>query len=224
LDSDIVVSGGGHTWVFEMEALKILTPNGGDSLTPGETCRVRWCLYTPPRCDSVSLFLRTDTTWFLDTIATGLSPADSTFDWVVPPGPIDSCRVVAIAYGPGWQFDESDAPFRILPGGVAEAATVRVCDWALSVSPNPAPGRAVVRCDVPVASDVSLSLYDATGRKVEVLASGLRAPGRYSVHLGGLGHDPKSADGFRSCPAPGVYFVRLETRGVRIGSKVVLTK
>jgi hypothetical protein len=209
---DIVVSGNSRTWVFEMEAVNVLAPNGGESLAPDDTCLIRWRIYTPPRCDSVSLFLKTDTTvhpgewfWRLDTIATGLAPTDSTFEWVVPPGPVESCRVVAIAYGPGWQYDESDAPFRILPGGVAEVRPLRVRDWALSVYPNPAGERAVVRFDVPVASDINLSLFDASGRQVTELASGLHQPGRYSIPLRPriLSTDP--------CILPsGIYFVRLD--------------
>ncbi|UCG43625.1 MAG: VCBS repeat-containing protein, partial [candidate division WOR-3 bacterium] len=121
--NDIVISGNSHTWILEMEAVKLLYPNGGENLIPGTTHLIRWETYDPPRCDSVSLFLRRDTTWQLDTIATGLAPNDTGFPWVVPPGPVDSCWVVAMAYGPGWQYDESDASLSIEPGGIAEAGS-----------------------------------------------------------------------------------------------------
>jgi hypothetical protein len=226
------VAGGGtkKTVWLEVEAVQVHCPDTVSELRPGDTCLVRWRVYTPPRCDSVSLFLKTDTVvpsgerfWRLDTIATGLAPTESSYTWVVPETTLAWAKILAIAYGPGWQFDESDSAFSITRVGIAAAGLLPPRDWTLAVSPNPVLGRAVVHCDVPVASDVSLSLFDATGRKVAVLASGRHAPGRYSVPLGGLGHDPKSADGFRSCPAPGVHFVRLEAPAVCMSRKVVLS-
>ena len=183
---ELVVSGSGYTWLFELEALQVLNPNGGQSLVPGETCQIHWRVYTPPRCDSVSLFLKTDTTiypgerfWRLDTIVTGLASTDSVYPWVVPSRPSSMARVVAIAYGPGWQYDESDSSFRIV--GIEEVRPAPVRDWALSVSPNPARGRAIVSYDVPRRSAVSLGLYDASGRLIRELASGEKLPGTYEV-------------------------------------------
>ncbi len=226
---ELFVGSCGKISVFEVEAVRILYPDRRETLMAGDTCRIRWRIYTPPRCDSVSLFLKTDTVvpsgerfWRLDTIATGLAPSESSYAWVVPDTTLPWAKVLAIAYGPGWQFDESDSAFAIVPAGIAAGAPVRPRDWALSVSPNPALGRAVVSYDVPVASVVSLNLLDALGRVVAGLASGLHAPGRYSTSLGGLGHDPKSPSGFRSCPAPGVYFLRLQAGPERRVAKVVL--
>jgi hypothetical protein len=209
---DIVVSGNGHTWMFEMEAIKVLAPNGRVSLDPGDTCQIRWRIFTPPRCDSVSLFLRTDSTWNLETIATGLTPTESCFAWVVPPGPVDSCRIVAIAYGPGWQYDESDTAFTILPGGVAEGLGSAPRSWSLSVRPTPAARWAVVRWDVPYRSGIHVGLYDAAGRMVRELASGDVGPGRYAsdVRVSAM------------LPA-GVYFCTLDNGVKRINRKVVLT-
>lgn len=204
------------TCVFEVEAVQVVDPNGGQTLVPGETCSIRWRVFTPPRCDSVSLFLRTDTTivnrfYRLDTIAHGLSPSESTYSWVVPDTTLDSAWIVAIAYGPGWQFDESDSTFAILPGGVAEALQVPPKAWALSVSPNPARGSFNVSCDVPCQCRVSVGVYDADGRLEKGLAEGEFAPGRYKYTM------PHT-----SLPA-GVYFVRLDNGVNRISRKVVLT-
>jgi len=220
--NDMVVSGNLKTSIFEVEAIRVMSPNGGELLEPGQVRVIRWRILTPPRCDSVSLFLRTDSAYQLDTIAHGLSPFDSTYGWTVPDTTLDSCRILAIAYGPGWQYDESDSAFAIGPVGVAAPKLLAPRDWSLSVSPNPAGTRAVVRYDVPVASEVRLSLFDASGRKVTELAAGTHAPGRYSLPLGGLGHDPKSPDGFRSCPAAGIYFLRLEADGQRLVRKLVV--
>jgi hypothetical protein len=120
---------------------------------------------------------------------------------------------VAIAYGPGWQYDESDSAFAIAPPGVAEMPHVRVSDWALTISPNPAPGRVVIGYDIPRRASVRLGLYDAGGRLMQDLVSGEVEPGRYEVPL-----SRKEA-----LPA-GVYFVRLESGDKRLSRKVVLTE
>jgi hypothetical protein len=209
---DIVISGNGHTWMYEMEGVRVLSPKGGQSLVPGESCTIRWRVYTPPRCDSVSLFLRRDSTWDLDTIATGIAPTESSYNWVVSPGPVDSGRIVAIAYGPGWLFDESDSTFSILPGGCEEAPAASLRNWALWVWPNPATSRARVRFDVPHRVNVDVSVLDACGRVVRTLASGELAAGHYERRL----------DAGAALPA-GVYVLRLAADGMRLSRKVVLT-
>jgi hypothetical protein len=212
---DIVAMGDGKISVFEVEAVKVLRPVGGEVFQAGETCKVSWQTFSPPRCDSVSLFLRLDSTYRLDTIAHGLAPADTPYAWVIPDIRADSCWLMAIAYGPGWQYDECDRPFTIRPSGVEETGLGPVRDWALSVSPNPARGRAVVRYDVPVASEVSLSLFDAAGRAVSELATGPHAPGSYSVPLRSPVVSPRS-----SILSSGVYFLKFRAgppAGARAG-------
>ena len=209
---DVVISGNGHTWMYEMEGVRVLAPSGGQSLVPGESCTIRWRVYTPPRCDSVSLFLRRDSTWDLDTIATGIAPTDSSYNWVVSPGPVDSGRIVAIAYGPGWLFDESDSTFSILPGGCEETPAAELRNWALWVWPNPATSQARVRFDVPHQANVDVSVLDACGRVVRTLTAGELAAGHYERRL----------DAGAALPA-GVYVLRLAADGTRLSRKVVLT-
>ena len=215
---ELIVSGSGRTFIFEVDAIQVVSPNGGQVLVRGDTCQIRWRILTPPRCDSVSLFLRSDSNtvngfYRLDTIAHGLSPNESTCSWVVPDTTLDSARVLAIAYGPGWQFDESDSTFRIAPSGVAGPRIAPPRDWALSVSPNPSADRTTVRWDVPRRGSVRVSLHDAAGRLVKELASGAEEPGRYAAE----------ARISSSLPA-GVYFCTLDAGEKRISRKVVLTE
>uniref|UniRef100_A0A7C4GFP5 T9SS type A sorting domain-containing protein n=1 Tax=candidate division WOR-3 bacterium TaxID=2052148 RepID=A0A7C4GFP5_UNCW3 len=188
--NDLVIAGSGKTSVFEVEAIRVLYPNRERELHSGDTCRIRWRIYAPPRCDSVSLFLKTDTVvpqgqrfWRLDTIVTGLSPQDSVFPWVVPAGGDAPGRIVAIAYGPGWQFDESDSAFRIVPGGVTEGRDPRLeVASPLRLFPNPARNR------VRLAGAEDAVLFTPDGRRVAALSPG----GNDIRHL-----------------APGVYFCRV---------------
>ncbi|MBM3323185.1 VCBS repeat-containing protein [candidate division WOR-3 bacterium] len=207
---ELVVGGCSKTSFLEVDPIKVWYPNVVRTLVAGDTVGIWWQLFTPPRCDSISLFLKTDTVvqtgerfWRLDTIVTGLAPTESSFAWVVPDTQLAWAKVLAIAYGPGWQFDESDSAFAIVPAGIEELPRVLVRDWTLSVSPNPAGARAMVSYDVPVASEVSLVLFDAAGRVVSELASGPHQPGSYSILLPSYVLSPHS-----SILSAGVYFLR----------------
>jgi hypothetical protein len=194
-----------RTIVGEVEAIRLLYPTrGGLRFLAGDTCWIRWMLFEPPRCDSVSLFLRTDSVvpegqmfWDLDTITTGLSPSDTTCPWVIPDTALGAAWIVAIAYGPGWQYSASLSPFRIVPSGVAE------CNKPVTLGPLPEPtivGGVLVwsattpslrnvrqNGDCPSGRGPVPALLDISGRKVMELA-----PGPNDIrHL-----------------APGVYFVR----------------
>jgi len=215
--NELIMSGSGRTFIYEVDAIQVLSPNGRQTLVPGETCQIRWLVLTPPRCDSVSLFLRSDTAtingfYRLYTIAHGLSPAESTYSWLVPDTSLDSARIVAIAYGPGWQFDESDSAFAMAVPCVSEAPGQIPPTWALSVDPNPAPihGALSVCYEVPAQTHVSIGMYDSDGRLVRSVREGIVAPGRYETRL------PSG-----SLPA-GVYFCTLDGGDTRINRKAVL--
>jgi hypothetical protein len=211
---EIYVGGDSLLSVLEIEAIRLDRPNAGHAYTVGDTCAIRWQVFQTPRCDSVSLLLRSDTNtvngfYRLDTIATGLSPTESTYSWVVPDTALDSARIVAVAYGPGWQFDESDSAFSIVSAGVAQTRTAPPRSWSLSVTPNPARGAFNVRYGVPHPGRVSVGAYDVDGRLVRALPGGDIAPGRYEARLAR-----------RELPA-GIYFVRLTSGARRDASCVV---
>jgi hypothetical protein len=213
------VAGGGtkKTVWLEVEAVQVHCPDTVSELRPGDTCLVRWRVYTPPRCDSVSLFLKTDTVvpsgerfWRLDTIATGLAPTESSYAWVVPETTLAWAKILAIAYGPGWQFDESDSAFAVVRVGIAAAMPLLPGTWSLEVLPNPASGHALVRYDVPLQTKVHVGLYDMQGRRVRLLAASEGQAGRYETALG-------------SDVPVGVYIVRLEADRRCLARKFVLS-
>jgi hypothetical protein len=180
--NELITAGNAKISIFEVDAVDLLSPNGG-ACRVGDTVSIRWAVNTPPRCDSLSLFLRRDSLWNLDTIATGLPGTDTLYRWVVPSGVPDTSRVVVIAYGPGWQFDMSDSVITFIGGGVAEGTRNVPLQWSLSVSPNPARGAATIGYDVPRPARVRLCLFDAAGRAVRTFSEGLLAPGRYSAKV-----------------------------------------
>jgi hypothetical protein len=221
--NELIAAGNAKISIFEIDGVDLLSPNGG-SCSVGDTVSIRWAVNTPPRCDSLSLFLRRDSLWNVSTIATGLPGTDTSFRWVVPSGVPETARVVVMAYGPGQQWDMSDSVITFIGGGVEEDARRVPLRWLLSVSPNPARGAFTIRYDVPltlalsqreregVREAMSLGIYDAGGRLVRSLRDGEVSAGRYETRI------PSGA-----LPA-GIYFLRLDTPGFRDVKKAVVTR
>ena len=87
-------------------------------------------------------------------------------------------------------------------GGTAgEAGAEALGTRLVSVTPNPAAGRAAVSFTLAEAADVRLSVLDVLGREVAVLAEGVQASGDHSASVE-----------TRALPA-GVYVVRLAAGG-----------
>jgi len=85
--------------------------------------------------------------------------------------------------------------------------------FALSAAwPNPSKGEASFSYAVPKTADVKLSILDVTGRVVDELASGTKAPGRYTVKWGG-----------RPTTAAGMYFIRFDAAGQRFVRRLIIS-
>ncbi len=196
---EAIIGGMFKTSVLEVEAIRLHYPNLGEQFKPGDTCLVHWSVVTPPRCDSVSVFFKSDPVvpegewfWNLDTIATGLDTSITTWPWVVPDTTLDSAWILLIAYGPGWQYTESRIPISIISSGVAERSK--------PAAPGRLPEPTIVGGMLWLGPDLGhdpksqsgsrscpASLLDITGRKVMDLQ-----PGENDIrHV-----------------APGVYFIR----------------
>jgi len=81
-----------------------------------------------------------------------------------------------------------------------------------SPHPNPFNATTVIICQLPVASYISLEIFDISGRKLVELASGFHLPGEYRYVWDASGR------------AAGMYFVRLRAGETRIIEKVVMLK
>jgi hypothetical protein len=79
-------------------------------------------------------------------------------------------------------------------------------------SPNPVVGRSQIAYSIPSAQNVSLKLYDVTGREVRTLIQAKQDPGRYRVGF--------ETQGLSS----GVYFYRLKAGSVVKERKLLLMK
>jgi hypothetical protein len=83
--------------------------------------------------------------------------------------------------------------------------------------PNPFRDRTQISYQLPSAGNVSLRVYDVTGRTVRTLQDGFQKPGAYSVNW-----DSRDSRG-RQVPH-GVYFYRLDTPGFRDVKKAVVAR
>jgi hypothetical protein len=70
--------------------------------------------------------------------------------------------------------------------------------------PNPFGGMTTISYDVPHVSSVEVVIYDPSGRKVRLLATGIHKPGRHAVVWDGC-------DQGGAAVSPGVYFCRMDT-------------
>ena len=92
------------------------------------------------------------------------------------------------------------------------SSTVRNLQFALNVSPNPFTGAAVIRYTLPKSDNVSLTLYDVTGKLISTLASGYHPAGSYNYSLLTTHYSLAS----------GVYLLKFETEGYNTTEKLVI--
>jgi hypothetical protein len=98
-----------------------------------------------------------------------------------------------------------------------EADIPRTVLKALGASPNPFNPATEIRFELSVASEVTVDVYDLTGRPVNTLQPGRFAPGIHGVRWNG-----RDQSG-RSVPS-GVYMARIAAGGVEENIKLVLAK
>lgn len=211
--NEVIVGGGGKTSIFEVEAVRLLRPNGGEIFQSDSQQLIRWQTFNPPRCDSLSLIYSTDNGSNYTMIAHGISGNDTSYLWTVPNVNSDSCKIKIIAYGPGWQYDESDGTFSITSLGITEIASLPLAmTLDVRVYPNPVKTQTVIHYSLPAEGKVSLQLYNISGRLVKTLIDDYKKPGNYKINL-----NTKDL-------SAGVYFLSLETESKRIIERVIIVK
>ena len=98
------------------------------------------------------------------------------------------------------------------PSDVQGLSAVQRSQFALSIAPNPFSGMARVSYSMPQAGNVSLRLYDVTGKLVSTLVSGYHPVGSYSYSL------PTAQFSLAS----GIYLLKYESEGCTTTGKLVI--
>jgi len=194
------------TIIWEIEAVRVIYPNGGEELHSGSIDTLRWWIFHPPASDSFSLYISVDGGESYRLLASGLDGDDSMYVWRVPEveESFDECVFKVVAYGPGESYDESNGYFRIVPTvGVDVGDVAGVVSGLRSVFPNPARDVVEVEYGVGVGSDVKVGVYDVSGRCVRDLVDGYRMSGYHRVVW-------DTRDNFGRLVSSGVYFVRMK--------------
>ena len=81
--------------------------------------------------------------------------------------------------------------------------------------PNPFNARTTIRFELPMATMVRMEVFDLQGRRLQVLADRLYAPGYHSVEW-----DQRTRSG--DSAKPGLYFYRIQAGPFRDRKKMVL--
>lgn len=107
---------------------------------------------------------------------------------------------------------------QFVPGVVGVGPSPAVSPWIVGL-PSPNPSRESVRLAFEIGrpTEVRAEIFDLSGRRLRVLADGVRPAGRHE-----LAWDGRDASGRRA--ASGVYFYRLELDGAAVTRKVSLVR
>jgi hypothetical protein len=211
--NEIIVSGSGKISIFEVEAVRLLSPNGGQNFLPGDSVLIQWQKFYPPRCDSFSLSYTTDNGRTYQPILNSIPSTESTYTWNVPNTPSESCRVKVIAYGPGTQFDESDALFTIQPSGLEETQVIDQ-PLRLEIKPNPFKTKTLIRLNKPTEKLITFKIYNSSGKLVKTL---ILYPKQSAIAWDGTNEQGKSLPN-------GVYILKLESENLELIEKLIITR
>lgn len=105
----------------------------------------------------------------------------------------------------------------LLPQGTLDAPRIGPRLSLARPSPNPASSSTRITYALPRAEDVSLAVFDASGRRVRSLADGAREAGEHSIDFA------LRDDSGRALPA-GRYFLRLEAEGRVLARAFAVTR
>ncbi|MGB9721257.1 MAG: T9SS type A sorting domain-containing protein [bacterium] len=205
-----------HILIWEIQGVKILQPNYGYILHPGENYQIIWQKFDPPGADSFALFFSSDSSNTYDTIAMGIPGNDTTYQWIVPDIISDSCKIMIWAYGPprpgentprGIACDFGD--FKIRPLGIEMDKRYEIRDVSLKILQNPVSGRNLkIQYAIPRPVKVRLAIYNVLGQVERILVDEFKSSGIYESNLN------------ENLPN-GIYFIQLKTQEKIITRKII---
>ncbi|MCK4353483.1 hypothetical protein KAW65_08775 [candidate division WOR-3 bacterium] len=206
------------TWILTLPNEKdtllptadLLRPDGSESFTIGTYDTIRWIANDETKVTRIDLFLSIDGgLTYPDTIRLWVQ-VDTPYIWKVPNKPSTTCKIKVKAYDSGYNSvsDESDSCFTIIETGIEETEVRgQKLEFRLFQNrPNPFHRTTVIRYTCPCPSNVSLKIYDVTGRLVTKLVDKPQKPGYYTIEWRGKDNQD------RTLPS-GIYFMRLCAKG-----------
>ncbi len=200
----------------------VIYPNGGEFFDVGDTIDVQWIAVDDTAVDSVSIWLSENGGTDFALLARS-EPNDSIFEWIVPSVNSDSCLIKITAYDPALNegSDTSDDLFTLHdPTGVGEdeeqeeSETPRYATALAQNYPNPFNGVTHISYTLASSCEVSLNIYDLSGRLIAVLDAGQRGAGKHDTVWNGKDRAGRAV-------TSGVYFCRIKAGKISQSRKIV---
>jgi hypothetical protein len=201
----------------------VIAPNGGEVIEYGTNYEIQWSATDDLGVVSIDILLSFDSgSTFPYTIAAG-EANDGSYTWPVPDMDSKTARIKIIAAdaatNQGWDVSDADFTLWGTQSGVDWTAGKDIPgEVVLSVEGgNPSASSSRIVFGIPTSANVTLGIYDVTGRLVTKLLSGHRSEGYHVVDWDGRGRSGSRI-------GPGIYFVRLGCKESRETAKIVIAR
>ncbi len=191
--------------------VKIVFPNGGDTLSGNTRDTIRWIPNLAQGLSSI-FYNEEYPTGIWTVVANGVPLSNRSFVWTVPGEATTSARIAIVPDTSIQLADTSDSDFEIIMDGVNEGRKIPMRFEITQTYPNPFNSTATIRFSLPIASTVKMDIYDVTGRKVTTLINGRFNAGFHQTQFDG------------SKLASGIYIVRMNNGHTVVQQKMVLLK
>jgi hypothetical protein len=157
----------------------VTSPNGGENWVEKDIHQITWT--GPDDVAQVNLEYSTDNgqSWTLIGSSSSVAGANS-YNWTVPQANTNQAQVKITSKTDANRFDVSDQPFTITYSSlsVPDAPVTGAAGMTLVGNfPNPFANQTEIRWIQPASGEVTLNVYDGTGRLVAEYAAGSREAG-----------------------------------------------
>lgn len=201
---------------LENAHLRIISPNGGESLCYDKPMTIEWDPSIISSKIKIEFSKDAGSNW---TVLEDSTENDGNFEWI-PSTDFESneCKARISAMIKGFEisdvFDESDAVFSIIScGNVVLKEVNRPTDFCLHQNfPNPFNPVTSVHFDLPIATHVQLVLLNQRGQQVDIIVDAQVPSGSHQVTIDGS-----------NLPS-GLYFYQLKTSQFQQTKKMLLLK
>jgi len=196
---------------FPVEAIIVLSPNGGESFEPDQQTEITWASNL---VDNVTIEFTSDNGGSWSEIVNTL-PSNGSYLWTVPNISSNEC-LVRVSDIESNAFDQSDNVFTIVdPTNVIDDLKLT---FSLSQNyPNPFNPVTTIQFQIPKLSDVVLKIYSSTGELVKILIDSPLSPGQHHVVWNGKNQ-------FGQNVASGVYIYQLKSDQLAETKQMILMK
>lgn len=185
-------------------------------------------LVTAQLFDSNYVFINDTTAYYFnnhrDSLPSGRYEIGNLKFTIAADTPLDT--ILAVSLVGGWYFPTGFANYSypthfitpIMINGVVHVGTSGVdeanipINFGLRTYPNPFNAQTTIEYDLPTSANITLSIFDITGRKIETLLDGYQNAGSHQIIWNA--HDYSS----------GVYFYRIQTGNLNQTKRALLLK